>query len=517
MDIHALTLRELALHLAAGELSAVEVVEALHARRDAVDGVTNGFVVEMREAALDEARRADEARARGDALGPLHGVPISIKESIDVRGTPSTLGLAARKDAIAQEDAVAVQLARRAGAIVLGKTNVPQTLLCPMDTTSFLFGTTPNPWNRARGAGGSSGGEAAVIATGQSPFGLGTDVGGSIRVPAAFCGVAGLRPTVHRWSNQGSNTCLVGQDAFRAQIGPMARTAADLAFAMRALSPEAFHARDPQVPPLPIGEVPDVSKLRIGFYTHDGFIEPAGSVQRAVREAATALEASGATVVELAPKQSEEIAYLYFAGMTLDGGVVADRALAGEKAIEPLSISRRIAKMPDGVRKSLAGALRVAGERRVAKLMTTVGTKRGDELWALTAQRDRLRREEARAWDDAGIDAVVCPTHVTTAAPFGMTKDFTIAIAYAIRFNVLNFPAGSVPVTRVRPDETRRELRADRIDKRAAAIEAQSAGLPVGVQVAARPYREDIVLAVMQAIEDRARRERDFPWTPVDP
>src|SRR5690606_4026152 len=143
--------------------------------------------------------------------------------------------------------ALSVALARRAGAIVLGKTNVPQLLWVPMESSNVLYGTTHNPFRRGHGPGGSSGGEAAAIASGSSVLGFGTDIGGSIRVPAAFCGIAGLKPTVHRWSNLRSHTAVKGQELIRGQIGPMARTVADLDLFMRALSPLEMSAVDPYV------------------------------------------------------------------------------------------------------------------------------------------------------------------------------------------------------------------------------------------------------------------------------
>ena len=141
---------------------------------------------------------------------------------MDTEGVPSSLGMKSRLGHAAREDAVTVRLARDAGAIVIGKTNIPQTLLSPMETTNFIWGTTNNPWKLSHGPGGSSGGEGAVIASGQSALGIGTDIGGSVRFPAGFCGVVGMKPTLHRWSNIGSRTAIVGQEVIRSQIGPLA-------------------------------------------------------------------------------------------------------------------------------------------------------------------------------------------------------------------------------------------------------------------------------------------------------
>jgi fatty acid amide hydrolase len=519
MLIHTLTADELRGHLERGELSSAEIVHALFDRMDAVDDRIGGFVHRFRERALREAREADESRARGELKGPLHGLPISVKESVDTAGVPSTLGVKARLAHPALEDAVTVRLAREAGAIVIGKTNVPQTLLSPLETVNHIWGTTHNPWSRRHGSGGSSGGEGAVIATGQSPMGIGTDIGGSIRIPAAFCGIVGLKPTLHRWSNVDSRTAIVGQETVRSQIGPMARTTRDLTLFLRAIDSPKHTPFDPNVPPLPIEDPDrvDVSRLRIGWFDDDAFLRPAAAVRRGVQRAKQALERAGATLVPFAPPNAADTIYLMFAALSSDGGATLEKLLEGEAIIEPLEMMRRTAKLAAPVRKALARTSRLFGEERVAMLLDRLGRKEVEDLWALTGRRTELQLDEAKRWREAGIDALVCPAMMTTAVPSGMSKDFTISFAYVARYNVLNLPAGVVPVGVVRSDETKRPSPRDRIDKRAAAVEAESAGLPLSAQVVARPWHEHIALAVMNAIESDVRQDPEFPWTPIDP
>jgi fatty acid amide hydrolase len=519
MQIHTLTADELRGHLERGELSSVEIVQALFDRSDAIDDRLGGFVHRFRERALREAKEADGERARGHLRGPLHGLPISVKESVDTAGVPSTLGVKARLAHPAIEDAVTVRLAREAGAIVIGKTNVPQTLLSPLETVNHIWGTTHNPWSKKHGSGGSSGGEGAVIATGQSPFGIGTDIGGSIRIPAAFCGIVGLKPTLHRWSNVGSRTAIVGQETVRSQIGPMARSTRDLTLLLRAIDSPKHTPFDPFVPPLPIGDPDsiDVSKLRIGWFDDDAFIRPAASVRRAVQRAKSALEKAGAMLVPFAPPNAAEVVYLMFATLSSDGGSTIDRLLDGEDVIEPLELVRRTARLAPAIRRTIARTSRLLGEDRVAMLLDRLGRKDVEDLWALTGKRTELQLEEAKRWRDAKIDAVICPAMVTPPVPQGMSKDFTLSFAYVVRYNVLNLPAGVVPVGTVRADETTRPKPRDRIDKRAAAVEEQSAGLPLAVQVVGRPWQEHVALAVMSAIESEVRKDPEFPWTPIDP
>ncbi|MCB9599034.1 MAG: amidase [Sandaracinus sp.] len=515
--LHAHSAVELQQLLARGEVRSVEIVEALHARSDEVEPKVGAFAHQLRKQALAEAKTADEARARGESKGPLAGLPVTIKENVDIEGMPSTIGMRARSGKVAGEDAVVVRLLREAGAIVLGKTNVPQTLLAPMESTNALFGTTHNPWRHGHGPGGSSGGEGAAIASGQSVFGIGTDIGGSIRVPASFCGICGLKPTRHRWSNLGSQGVLRGQELVQSQIGPMARTVDDLTLLMRVLDTPKHTPHDPRVPPVPLGEpgTIDPTKLRFGYYEDDGYLTPAASVRRAVREAVALLEAAGCEVVRFTPPNVEEILSVYFRGVSADGTATLLEALEGEPFAPPLKTVGRLAKMPTQARKALATAMGLMGEHRVQLLVDSLGEKRVKDFWALCARRGDLQIEEERAWDLARVDVVLAPAFATTAAPIGMSHDFTLGFASAARYNLLDRPAGVVPVTRVRPDETQRTATRDRIDKRAAEIEAASAGLPVGVQLVGRPWREAELLAAMRLLQEKAGAREDYPATPV--
>jgi len=521
MSIYTLTATEMLTRLGAGEVSSEEIIRALEERIRAVDPGLSCFVLRRSTQVLAEARAADEARSRGESLGPLHGLPLTVKDNIDLAGADSTLGMKARQNQPASADAPVVHLLREAGALILGKTNIPQLLLA-QETENAIFGTTVNPWNAARVPGGSSGGEAAAIAAGLSPCGIGTDIGGSIRIPAHFCGVAGLKPTLDRWSNRGSNTAVPGQEIVRAQMGPIARTTADLGLVLGAVSPARLGALDPAVPPLPLGDPGRVrlEGLRVGWFTDDGFLTPTPAVQRAVREARATLEAAGATLVDYAPPAPHALIYLWLGAISADGGRTIDRHLQGETISPQLKPSRATLKIPGMVRKAMALVLDRMGEARLARLMECLGEKRVDDVWRLTAERTTLRLAEFDAWNAAGLDAVICPPHVVPAMGHRESGDFTLSLSYAFRWTLLNFPAGVVPVTRVLDSETAEEPavgKPDKVEKKVAAIAAGSAGLPLGVQVVARPYREDVVLALMEAIESDARLREGFPKTPVEP
>ncbi|MBK7920345.1 MAG: hypothetical protein IPJ94_29665 [Chloroflexi bacterium] len=274
--ITSLSAAEIARKIRAKELSAREVVDAQIRRIEEVNPLLNAVVIPL----FEQARRKRMPPIRhnfGDPLGPLHGVPITIGEQFLVEGTATTFGLPSQKHHRAEEDGPLVKRLRDAGAIILGKTNVSQMLLF-IESDNHLYGRTNNPWNLERTCGGSSGGEAAIIAAGGSPLGLGGDFGGSIREPAHFCGIQGLKPTSLRLTNFDTRSDLLprGQEVILPQPGPMARTVADLALAMEVLAASGQDRFDPSIPPVSWPNFADVAvkSLRVAVYEDDGYFKP---------------------------------------------------------------------------------------------------------------------------------------------------------------------------------------------------------------------------------------------------
>ena len=519
MRLHELTACAMRDGLERGAFTSVELIEALHRRADATEPAINGFTVQLRAQALEDAARADRERRQQRVRGPLHGIPLTIKDNIDVAGAPSTLGLTDRRGHRARQDAVIVRLARAAGAIVLGKSNVPQALV-PMDCENRVFGRTRNPWRATHVTGGSSGGEAALIACGASALGIGSDLGGSIRFPAAFCGVAGLKPTTDRWSNRGLCSPLRGQEFVRAQIGPMARSSADLALLLSAL-PSPAHARhDPRVAPLPLGDpaAVDLGTAVVGWYDDDGFMPPAPAMRRALHLARDALAARGARLVELPPPDQREVVATYLGATSSDGMRSLRRAFAGEAPVAGLRTIWRAGRVPRAVRRTTGQLLRWLGEDRLGAIIQATGARDAAALWQLAARRQALRAAEIDRWNRADIDLLLTPAAASPAVPIGMEHDFAIIFSYFGRYNLFDLPAGVVPTTRVRASETAGLGHGgDRFARRARQVAARSEGLPVAVQLVARPWREDVLLAGMLAVEEHARGQADYPATPVEP
>jgi fatty acid amide hydrolase len=499
--------------IARGDLSAVEAVEASIARIEAVNGKLNAVVVKRYDAARAEARAADERRAAGEALGPLHGTPITVKECFDVVGTPATYGLPSRSQTLATEDDLYIQRLRAAGAIIVGKTNVPQLLLY-IESDNPLYGRTNNPWNLERTPGGSSGGQAAIIAAGGSPLGLGSDIGGSIRVPSAFCGVVGMKPTAGRIPDLISFGVPLGQRAIVSQVGPLARTVDDVALALAILDGGATSQAAPRAP---LGDpaTVDISTLRVAYYTDDGILPVAQSVRRATVEAAGLLAARGAQVTEWRPPDMEQANDIFFGVLSADGGAGAKALLAGNPRDPRIGQLVALAGAPRGLLTVAGGALRLMGQRTQAGVARNLGYSDTAHYWRLAEAQIAYQRRFAQALDsDPGgpFDLIICPAAGVPAFQHGASRDLITGGVYATLYNVLGYPAGVVPVSVVRPGEEQpRKPGRDAAMRAASRAEAGSAGLPLGVQVVARPWQEHVALAAMRAIEEAVSASGGLP------
>ncbi|MGB6946999.1 MAG: amidase [Bryobacteraceae bacterium] len=436
------------------QISSLELIQA-HLRHIArVNPNINAVVELLAERALAEARQTDEAMARGESTGPFHGVPFSIKDSLELAGTVCTAGTLGRRDAApSTEDAAVVTRLRRTGAIPIAKTNLPD-LLFAFESDNLLFGATNNPYNLNRTSGGSSGGEAALIAACGSPFGLGSDAAGSVRLPAAFCGIAGIKPTSGRLPRTGHFPPAGGWIETLWQIGPMARRVEDLCALMPLLV--LGDGRDFSVVDMPFRDPSEVKlgNLRVAFYTDNGVAAAAEEVSDVVRAAARALAADVASVEEDRPEALEQAYDLEMKLLGPDGG------------------------------DSLREYLRHAGSQRLHPLLAGWLDKlepyRGDlgcfarywtELDAYRAQMFAFLEK---------YDVILCPVYTQPALPHGASiqdENFR-GFSHTMAYNLTGWPAAAV-----RCGES-----AD--------------GLPIAVQVVARPFREDIVLCVAKRLEE---------------
>ena len=496
---------ELAGLVAAGSVTALECVEAHIARIEEVNPSLNAVVVKRYDAARAEAREVDRRRAAGQPLPLLAGVPVTIKECLDLEGTASTFGLANRAGHIARADGPQVARLRAAGAIILGKTNVSQ-LLMYVESDNPVYGRSNNPHNLARSCGGSSGGEGAIIAAGGSALGLGTDIGGSVRIPAAFCGLASMKPTAGRSPDPGEASLPLGQTQILSQVGVLARSVDDVALGLRVID-GANHDALIAVPPLADMNSVDVRRLRIGCYTEDGVMPSSPAVRRAVREAAARLRGAGATVVDWQPPTLDEVLHLVFAIFAGDGGVLMKARIGGGPTHPTVQALLGLGGLPVPLLRLLRPLLGALGQPSLADMTRHFGRTRTADFWRITEQLMHYRQGFAQAMDSAAggpLDLILGPVAALPAFLHGSTRDLGIGGVHTMLYNALGYPAGVVPVTRVRADEeNERPESRDVVLKAARRCDLGSAGLPVDVQIAARPWQEHVGLAAMKVLATR--------------
>ncbi|MEN9823139.1 MAG: hypothetical protein RLZ04_1565 [Actinomycetota bacterium] len=455
---------ELAGLIARREVSSREVVEAHLARIDEVNPRLNAVVRRLDAEAFAAADAADAQVAAGAPLGPLHGVPVTVKENIDVAGTPTTQAVHLLAEAIASVDAPLVERARRAGCIPIGRTNLPDLGL-RVTTESSLHGNTHNPWHPTRTAGGSSGGEGSALASGMSPLGFGNDIGGSLRNPATCCGVTSIKPTTGVVPSATvvppEDTGIAGQ--LMLADGPMARHVADVRAGLLAIAGQ--HDRDPRSVPVVLADRSAGRAMRVAVLADP----PGGSthpdVVAAVRRAADALADSGAEVVEVDVPSFERAVELW--------GVILLQEIQGQ--IELLNVV-----MGEAGRRFLSFGTEVFPLIDVPTLMASF------------LDRNRIDREWHRMLTEH--DVLLMPTWAQP--PFELGADIE-----------------SVDAARMVLEQLRPVLPANLLGLPAAVVPAGMAdGMPVGAQLVGRRFADLTCLAAAEVVEQALGT-----ITPIDP
>jgi len=426
----------------------VEVVTAVLERIEAVNPRINA-VVQRVDGVLDAAGHADAALAEGRWVGPLHGLPFTIKDSYDTAGTVTTAGTVGWRDRVPDRDATVVARLRAAGAILVGKTNTPEFTWSD-ETDNDVYGRTSNPYDLARTPGGSSGGSAAIVAAGASPFDVGSDTGDSIRQPAHVCGVAGIKPTTGRVPRTGHWPDFRGLFQAFTQLGPIARRVEDLELILPIIcGPDGI---DPFVYPVPLGDsaAVQVADLRVALFTDNGVRTPTPETMDAVRAAAAALAAAGARVEERRPPGLDEAAEAWESMIAADGHAWLARLISAAGTTGHGSYDTR-------------------GWVRFDEALS------GAKLTAMVERADTIRSRMLGWMDD--VDVIVCPAMPQPAILHGGSTDPAFGDTYSDVHNLTGFPAvvvrgGTAP-----------------------------GGLPIGVQLVAGPWREDVALAAARVVE----------------
>jgi Asp-tRNA(Asn)/Glu-tRNA(Gln) amidotransferase A subunit family amidase len=457
-DLTFLPAVEMAGQIRKRKISPVELVEAHLAQIEKLNPRLNAFIQVDAERARRAAQDAETVVKREGKLGPLHGVPISIKSSIGVAGLRCEAGTRLRAGFVAQEDAPLVTRLKNAGAIILGTTNTPE-LLMAWETDNRLYGRTNSPWGLDRTPGGSSGGEAAAIAAGMSASGVGSDGGGSIRVPAHFSGICGLKPTPGRIPSTGHYPTSAGPFALLGVVGPMARTVADLKMLFEVM--QGPDDGDTCAAPVLL-RWPDDDELReikIGWFEDDGRTPVTPETRAAIRAAAEALRDTGFQVERFQPEGLEEARRLWHNFFVVAGGMLLRPMFAGcESDLSP--ILKQFLDWSAAEPAHTGRTLLDAWVRRDAARADFFTKMRRYPILLCPAAAIPAFRHGERSWQIEG-----------------KTVHYLDAWSYADFFNLLGNPAAVVPVSH------------------------SFEGLPIGVQIVGRPWEEEQVLSVAAALE----------------
>jgi aspartyl-tRNA(Asn)/glutamyl-tRNA(Gln) amidotransferase subunit A len=479
-----LTVAELARKVQAGEVKAVEVAEAAVRRTRTLDPELQAFLTRADDAMLAQAQAVDEKRAKGHALGPLAGVPVALKDALSTRGLRTTSGSKILESYVPPYDATVVERLRRADALFPGKTNMDEFAM-GSSTEHSAFGPTRNPWDVTRAPGGSSGGSAVAVAARMSPAALGSDTGGSIRQPAAFTGVVGLKPSYGRVSRYG----LIAFASSLDQVGPFAtdvRGAARVLGAIAGKDPRDATSRDKPVPDYEGACGASVSGLRVGVpaeYFEAG-LHP--EVEASVRAAISGLEKDGCTVKRVTLPHTRYAIASYYVVATAEASSNLAR-FDGVRFGLRVEGTSGTARAGSTALREMYGQTREAGfgpevKRRIL-LGTFVLSAGYYDAYYLKAQKVRtlIRRDFEAAF--AEVDAIVSPTAPTPAFHLGEKTGDPLAMylndSYTLPASLAGIPAISVPV-----------------------VPTQS-GLPIGFQIMAPFFQEEVALKLAAAVEAR--------------
>ena len=470
-DLALASATELARQIKARQLGCVEALEMYFARVDGLNSDLNAVVVQMRGEARARAEAADRALARGEDWGPLHGVPMTTKESYDIAGTPTTWGVPDNADNIASRDALAISRLKAAGAVIFGKTNVP-LMLADFQSYNDIYGTTNNPWDTGRTPGGSSGGSAAALAAGLAGLETGSDIGGSIRNPAHFCGVFGHKPTWGLLPPRGHAMPGILSPSDISVIGPLARSAADLVTAVKAMAgPDEIASRGAQLNLEPLDK--PISALKVAVWRDDDTAPVDANVAARVDAVAQALGDAGAQVdFDARPVEARHAHTVYqcLLQATMSARLPAARYAEVERRVEELD--------PDD--DSLGAAIT---RSQVARFRDWVGNNE---------HRTHLRWQwhEFFSTNGGGHDVVLAPIMATSAFPHdhrppgerrivvnGQEVPYFDQVFWAGLAACCYLPATVIPTG---PDDD---------------------GLPIGVQIMGPEYGDLVTLDVARFLE----------------
>ncbi|KAJ7445802.1 amidase [Mycena galericulata] len=515
------TASEIVRRIQRGDWTASQVVSAYIARAALAQETTNCVTEVLFVEALQQAKDLDiEFASTKELRGPLHGVPISIKDQYDVAGFDSTMGYSNLAQKPATSDADVVKLLKAAGAIPIVKTNVPQTMFS-FECCNPVFGRTVNPYNSGFTSGGSSGGEAALLAMDGSALGVGSDIGGSLRIPAAFCGIYALKPSPWRVSLIGAGSPSPGFEAIISVGGPMGRSVEDLETFCRIIL--GAQGRSHNIVPILYQQPTLPEKLRFGYYT-DYYVKASPANKRAILETVAALRSQGHECIEFEVPDPTE-SFDVFVGLSSADGY---RTLLSGIGSDPLDSSLFVIAhgtgLPRFLKQFVAWCVKTFfKDTKLASFLLASGEKPVRDLMKWTRRRNEYNAKfYDQVWNRYSLDGIVAPIQALPQAPTGsFTTLFSLAAGTTL-YNVVNSPSGCIPVTKV--DPVKDALTEDwtklpspsmvesalYLGKKPIYDPVAMKGMPVGVQVVGRKWEDEKVLAMMHVVDSALGKDRGF-------
>ncbi|XP_036360501.1 fatty-acid amide hydrolase 1-like isoform X4 [Octopus sinensis] len=435
---------------------------------------------------------------------PLHGIPISLKENIIYKGLYTTCGLGySLLSPPHADDSNLVKCLKELGAVPFVTTNVPQTLMS-ISCDNNIYGQTRNPHKADRGPAGSSGGEAALIGYGGSILGIGTDIGGSIRCPAHFCGIYGLKTTITRMGLGSTYKPVKEQILIQTSVGPMAQTADGLVMATKALFSQEVFEMDPQISPTVFQNHLFESKknLRIGYYVTDNVANTTPACQRAVLVAKKALEAKGHTMIEFTPPRVLDALCLAVKILWLDGRIKT-RYIKHEKPSKEMLWER----MFEGFNRIISALIYPLDKTSSRFLSVMDGMTKHDDIYNLVNKKQDYDKEFADAMQKQKLDALICPVFGSPSLLINC-PGFGRFPTYTLLYNLLNYPAVSMPVTKVTEEDVKKTYNTkSMVEYFMKKSIPGSVGLPVNIQVVAPTYKDELALRITKELDSELKKK----------
>lgn len=501
-EIWSLPVSDVAQDVASGGLAPSDVLRSYGKRALAAQSHCNCVT----EILLDSA----EHLASTSKKGPLAGVPVSLKDNIAVKGYDSSIGYSKFSFKPMCEDAPIVRLLKDAGAIPFVKTNIPMTLLS-FESYNDVWGVTENPHVKGYTSGGSSGGESALIAAGGSRVGVGSDVAGSVRVPAHFAGIYSLKCTTSRFPKVGSPGSMPGQEGIPSVYSPMARTLPDLTYFLKSIISMKPWNYDYSVVEMPWKTPSPAKKLKFGVLWTDGIVDPSPACLRALKLSVDALKAEGHEIVDFTAPDTLEALNVGAQLLCSDGIETATSGMwLGESNDAGVSRLYWYAHLPRPLRWLWYAWVKYWRKDDIwATLVRDFHKLTINERWALVTRREAYRGKFFDTWMGSGIDYLLTPPNATPALPHKGLFNSISSCLYTFLFNILDYPAGIIPVTKVdrKLDELPKDFDLSKLNgvSQGAYLNYDANkmhGLPVGVQLVGRRYHEEDVLAAMGVLEE---------------